>query len=422
MFRPLANLPASANVSEAVFVGEIPARWEQAVLKRFPKASIERVSDVKHLPGRAVDVVVFGVTPEPVTASDAEKTASAVMRCLERSGYLFVTDTHAAAELLPVLHKGLSRQRAARFDSSGAATYRHLGAGTLGDRLPEGYRVFYQNKAYLERDVAPTKNFFLTGKEPTWGSRWHYGPMWFEKYYGDDEPMLDWSEGPKRLVMWQTLSRLDVPKGWRKTRFTNHTKQTGFTVLDPSVPYERTWSSHARRHRAKWEKIKEDWEVFEPELEPFIAAYKDTKFDPVLKFLFIDMLREKVIAHGKHMRLFAIRKKGDGNPIIAGFAASDIPEEKQSKHFMSFIHQSAKQYPVGTALMDEWFRYALDKGYRFLDFGVFWAPGDPPSWKGFSKFKAQFGIFFLKYPLPLVRTAGSWRELLRSHKKKTPAA
>jgi hypothetical protein len=47
-------------------------------------------------------------------------------------------------------------------------------------------------------------------------------------------------------------------------------------------------------------------------------------------------------------------------------------------------------------------------GLRVLDFGVFWAPGDPKSWMGFSQFKAQFNIHFIRYPLALARWVGTW--------------
>src|SRR5690606_31616023 len=107
-----------------------------------------------------------------------------------------------------------------------------------------------------------------------------------------------------------------------------------------------------------------------------------------------------------------VRRKGE-EKIIAGFVATDVPEAKQSKHFISFLHPEAKRAPVGTGLMDVWFERALANGTKHLDFGVFRAPGDPSSWEGFSKFKGQFGIFFIRYPYPLVRTAGTFRELLR---------
>ncbi len=97
--------------------------------------------------------------------------------------------------------------------------------------------------------------------------------------------------------------------------------------------------------------------------------------------------------------------------MLAGFVCHDIPEAKQSRHLMSFIHPTAKSTPIGVGLMDEWFKYAIAQGFAFLDFGVFWMPGDPESWKGFSRFKGQFGITYVEYPRARLRRAGSWRNM-----------
>lgn len=40
-------------------------------------------------------------------------------------------------------------------------------------------------------------------------------------------------------------------------------------------------------------------------------------------------------------------------------------------------------------LMDHWCAASLAKGYRYLDLGGLWRPGDPKEWKGFSTFKAK---------------------------------
>ena len=49
---------------------------------------------------------------------------------------------------------------------------------------------------------------------------------------------------------------------------------------------------------------------------------------------------------------------------------------------MSFHTDAAKAVSAGTGLMDHWFQHAQQTGIRYLEFGTFWTPGEPNSWKG----------------------------------------
>jgi hypothetical protein len=53
--------------------------------------------------------------------------------------------------------------------------------------------------------------------------------------------------------------------------------------------------------------------------------------------------------------------------------------------------------------MDEWVQHGVRTGLKYLDFDCFYYKGDPKDWRGFSKFKSQFGIHFIVYPNPLMR-------------------
>ena len=267
------------------------------------------------------------------------------------------------------------------------------------------YQRYLENKEYILRDCKRTERLQLSGHEGCWGLRWRMGPFWFENFFGDAEPPVE--DGPKRLIIWQPVSREDAPPGWHKTRFLNHIKMTGFAMVSRTEPYWNNWSDHAKRHRKKWVAEKDQWEEFEPTLEEFIAAYKKAPMDPVLRVLYIDLLKSHKRAQGEHLHVVGMRRAG--GPIEAGFVHVDAPEARQSKHFISFIARSARSTSVGTGMMDNWFLHALGSGIDLLDFGVYWTKGDPRSWKGFSRFKSQFGITFVHYPYPCWRIAGSWK-------------
>lgn len=275
--------------------------------------------------------------------------------------------------------------------------------------LPEGYRSYMAHPGYLAREVSTQCGFTLVGNDACAGVGWHYGPLRFERYVGDTEPEYD-PTGPLRYVTWQRVNSNVVPPGWKPTRFVMATSRTGFATVDGVPEYFKTWSSHAQRHRKQWLKQAADWEIVPITVDEYIAAYKRSTQDAFLKFLFSNMLKQKTIGHGERLQIVGARRKAPHSPTEAGFAFVNVPETQQSIHLMSFHSQAAKEVSVGTGLMDFWFRQAPAASTRYLEFGCFWTPGEPTSWKGFSKFKAQFNLHFTDYPHPLARWMGKFRQ------------
>ncbi len=271
--------------------------------------------------------------------------------------------------------------------------------------LPDGYKSYLSHPAYIAREAGTQKGFQLVGTDACPGVAWKYGPMRFERYVGDIEPAYD-ADGPLRLVTWQCVNRNDVPPGWKHTRMVMTTSRTGFAVVDGAQDYHKRWSSHAQRHRKAWLKESLGWEIVPITVDEYIAAYKRSKQDAFLKFLFSNLLREKVRGHGALVTIVGARRTAPHAPTEAGFAFVNVPETHQSIHLMSFHGEAAKAHHVGVGLMDYWFQYAAGHDIRFLEFGNFWTPGEPTSWKGFTRFKAQFGLQFTDYPGPLARWMG----------------
>lgn len=272
--------------------------------------------------------------------------------------------------------------------------------------LPNDYVAHLSHPAYLAREIASQEGFKPVQSGEAHGVTWKFGPFTFERYVGDDEPVYT-DAGPFRLVTWQRLTRKDEPDGWKETHLVMTTSRTGFATVDGDPDYFKKWTSHAQRHRKGWLK-KTDWEIVPITMDEYISAFKRSGMDGFLKFLFSNMLKQKVQGHGKNVVIVGARLKGT-SAIEGGFVHVDIPEIQQSLHLMSFHTDIAKKNEVGIGLMDYWYQYALQHGIKYLEFGCFWTPGEPNSWKGFSQFKSQFNPQFHDYPRPMMRYMGSKR-------------
>jgi hypothetical protein len=85
---------------------------------------------------------------------------------------------------------------------------------------------------------------------------------------------------------------------------------------------------------------------------------------------------------------------------IAGLVVVDAPEAGISLHLAAFTHPDGFHRSAGVGMIDHWFQDGLKRGSRFVDFDLFWTPGDPTTWQGFSRFKGQFDVQYVRYPQP----------------------
>lgn len=276
---------------------------------------------------------------------------------------------------------------------------RKASAGVLGAPLPEGYRRHNATPEFLQREFTHRPGFTLIRSGEAYGVRNTAGWFDIEQYYGDVEPRLQ-ADTRSRLVLWHPTSRRDGSAGWLRLPFSIHRRLTGFHDLHEADDYWLTWSSQAQRHRKAWHKSQE-LRATTPNLDRFLASYHQSGQIPSLVRLFEEHLRHQVVVHAEHMHIFGIETL-DGQ-LVSAIATIDIPESQLSFHVTSFILPSARTTPAGVAILDLWFQAAKAKGLRFLDFDGFWTKGEPENWKGFSLFKAQFGMTYIRYPRPLMR-------------------
>jgi hypothetical protein len=264
--------------------------------------------------------------------------------------------------------------------------------------LPKEYKYHRSNPAFLKREEKVQYNMEVVQAGSVWGYRVSLWPFRVETYYSETEPKLDHDE-TFRIVTWQPYVS-QKPRGWHHTFSSVLSKRTGYVDLQKG----NAWSSHARRHLRKWQKDTQ-WEVVTPSSEEFIKAYKSTDKDMLLKYMLGGVMEKAKEGHGENCRFFAVVRKGT-KELAAGFCCLDIPESSSSLHVTSFILNPYRNSSIGYGLINHWFESLRQRQIRFADFGGFWAPGDPKSWKGFSNFKGQFGTEYINYPRPLTRLAG----------------
>jgi hypothetical protein len=346
--------------------------------------------------------VVVGDIFDGVSVSEAmrdEHVRDQLRRVLSRHG-TFIFNVFREPELFSLFQGKLSLQKKWKFTWNWLAIYRHFGRGTVGDPLPEGYRPARTWDTYVARESSAGSLYQHVGRPECPGMRWHHGPLWFEGYTGDTEPLID-EEAPGRLVTWQPVTRQKPPPGWWRSWLPASPKLTGFAEIREPDAYWKTWSSQMQRHRARWRKH-QSLLIEEVSLDEFVANYGQRRMASWLVRLTIQLMKSKVKRHGERVHFF-----GALDPVtrkmLAGLAVVDVPEASISIHLASFIRPSVKQTSVGVGLIDAWFERCIARGIRFLDFDLFWTFGDPSDWKGFSRFKSQFGITFVRYPRPFFR-------------------
>lgn len=282
---------------------------------------------------------------------------------------------------------------------------------------PAGYVPVKQCREYFEREcrLHPDREQ-VVGRPGAWGTRWRHGPFVFEKYTTDEEPRVDPS-GPWRYVIWQPLARRDPPPGWRTARLPISQRRGGLADLRNGKG-TAAWASAARRQLKHWGQLVEagGWETTSPGLEEFLAAFRHAAMRPDLRSSYERILKEKALVHGQErLRFFVARPVG--GPVAAGLVGLDVPEARQSVHLIAFMTKAARGTPSGVAVVAAWLAAARAAGYEWLDFGNFWAPGEPRDWQGFSRFKSQFVTHHLDYPPPFTRLAGTWSETVRGWRR-----
>lgn len=349
---------------------------------------------VPRLTGQYDLIIVDLFTGEHVAPALTDASfANALQHLLAPEGSMLVNIFHSP-EMLTVFDRVLGRHDYWRYRYNHLALYQHHGRGATGDPLPEKFLHNKQSRLYLEHNSSGE----IIGTPGALGTRTRRGPFYFESYTTDTEPILAKQKGIG-FISWHRLARTDIPKGWVKKQ-KPYIKQTGFAEIKNPAAYWDDWTDHAKRHRRK--SLRESSYTIEPvSADEFTAAYRRESHLFITKYPFIGILRYNTKHHGD--RFVCIGARDTNGALIAGLAVLDLPDANISNHTISFIAKRARNTSVGTGLIDAWFQHEIRRGITFLNFGTFWAPKDPFAWKGFSQFKAQFGIHLIRYPRQLTK-------------------
>lgn len=267
--------------------------------------------------------------------------------------------------------------------------------------LPHDYIPHDACRAFLEREArARGRRFTFLEQKDCLGLAWHYGPLRFARFLSDEEPSWDFPLKRPHFFFWQRINRTDVPSGWDYSSIALHQSRIGISAIPPTGNPLAHVSSHAKRHISAWKK--HDW-VIEPIT---VHVYWDVAFRSTLAYAhkkaFNVLLAEKIAGHGNRVGIIGARPK-NSSVYEAAFAYLDVPELLTSVHHVSCTTPKGKDADAGSGLMAWWLERLQSIGYHYADFGLFYTPGEPHSWQGFSRFKAQFCTHFHDFPKMLVK-------------------
>jgi len=367
------------------------------------------VRDVLPTLEKKFDVIVCDLFDGP-KVSDAfreERVVGLLRDVLSIDGYLLL-NVFREPDVYVKFDAALSRWSDWQYKWNHLALYRQFGRGKVGDPLADGYRPARTFRAYLEREGSTSKQYCFVGSDRCPGVRWHFGPLWFEGYLGDEVPILE-PYAKTRLVIWQPVSRCDAPLPWRRSWLPADPQLTGHGVIENPEVYWKDWSSHMQRYRKKWLKTR-PYDIRDVSAEVFLASYGNKRMSSWLVGMTVELMKAKVRAHGERVHFLGAVDPATGK-LVGGFCYVDVPEAHVSIHLASFVKKEVKRTSVGVGMVDRWFADCASRGIVYPDFDLFWAFGDPWSWRGFSRFKSQFGTRFVRHPHAFMRLVWGTRSL-----------
>lgn len=274
--------------------------------------------------------------------------------------------------------------------------------------LPEGFLNPTQSEKFLRSTFAENQIKILTD-ESGLGVACDFYFVTVEYFTGDGEPQKSKERG-LGMQVWHRLKMKEQPRGWLSLpRFLRRSTVAVVDVRTLSQKYWNEWSVYGKRYRKKWYSQK-DLIIREIEKESFVEAYAQSTLRESLKPLFRGSIDRYQKYYREDAHFYGAVERATGK-VIAGLMIVDDFVTKQTIHPVAFILPEAKKTQAALALMDYWFRESIQKKMSFMNLGIVWMPGDPPSWKGYSRFKMHFNPQLLVFEKPLIRFF--WN---RSHK------
>ncbi|MCW1888478.1 MAG: hypothetical protein KIH67_002890 [Candidatus Moranbacteria bacterium] len=265
--------------------------------------------------------------------------------------------------------------------------------------LPDGFVHPTQSRKYLRASF--TQSIKLLGEVPYLGALCDYGWIQFEYFTTESEPAKS-SEKGFGIQIWHQVGLKKTPPGWWP--LFPFLRRSSIAFLDMKDGLDENWSQcseHVRRQRKKW-LAQEEYFIEEATKKEFLEAYQKSTLTQSLKKLFKKSLERHCRVYGEDVYFLVVREK-KSDKILAGFMTVDDFVVSQSFYPVAFILPEAKKIAASVGIVDHWIAESRKKAIRYINLGIVWMPGDPPSWKGYSYFKALFHPNILLFQKPLIR-------------------
>lgn len=421
------RLPPNLSVRRILMLGFGPGETLKMYAKRFPKASLTVVEidpvmvDLArrfgHLNGKLIPEIIIADAAEVLPRLQGqydlivldmfignnvgaptyqEAFIQNVLQLLRPHGAILM-NAYLEPEAIELWKKHCSIEKRWKHRLNHVTLFRPWGSGIVEDPLPSIYQHSMTSKEYVEREYGNRRGYSVIHSDGIYGMRRTMPGFVLDHYCGDRDPAVGARPKGARLTLWQPLTIQPAPSsGWHQFPFGGSRRLTGFAQIPIEGPFHLGWSEHAKRHRARWLKQSE-YEVVDADPETYIKMFYTCGKRKSLIDIFSGEVRQKAVAHGDRMTLRVARHR-ETHEIIAGFASLWIPEIQQTFHVTSFLTPTGQKTSAAVGLVDDCFQIAQARGCRTLEFDGFRTKGDPASWNGFTQFKSQFDVFYVRWP------------------------
>lgn len=180
------------------------------------------------------------------------------------------------------------------------------------------------------------------------------------------------------VIFWSPLTRKIIGEHWKRLIVSGHPRGSGYSVVGKD--YQKKWEGPARRNLKKFESF--SIPIKSVGRQQFIQGLFGSNQRSSLKKLFVKILKE---TDPDQLKCWIAEKNG---LAIAGLAVVD--SGTTSYHYVAFLTNEGMKTQSATGLIDHWYQDAIKSGLKYLNFGNIYQPGDPLSWRGYSKFKKKF--------------------------------
>lgn len=266
-------------------------------------------------------------------------------------------------------------------------------------KVPENFTHIFQSKLFL-LGLSSSSNYSVVGNEGLLGRRYTVGPLCVEYYTGDKEPELSTWRG-FRFVIWNPVSRLDVPPSWFHLPLKSDHSVSAFLNIQNCDTYFKTWKRVFRNYYHRWSQQSE-YIIKEVGVDEYVEQYSQYAIPKKFISRNVELIKSHSFVSGNSVHFYVLKYK-EKNEIVAGIAVIDYFSVYQSYYIAAFTRKDISPKEAGLWLCNYWMNESSKRGLSYANLGVIFTEGQPESWKGFSEFKMKFNPQFIVLQQELVR-------------------